>query len=269
MLRNGPNVKCQLFLTADTVAMTSCGIIYSASGEHYVREAESSLRSSLAHNQCLHALFCDPVPENPLDGVDYVPFTRSANPFADNVSSWLATPFERTLFLDTDVHVVDCVTGLFDVLDRFDIAIAHAPGYRGLADPEVPAAFFEFNAGVIAYRRSEAMMSLFAEVCRTYLAWRADPPEFFRGHLELEFQPVLRRCLWNSSLRICTLGPEYNYRSPKPGFATDNVRIVHGRHPDIGGVANVINGRQEPRVFDGFPLAEGHWQHKTRWRVGE
>lgn len=246
----------------------SCGIIYSASGAHYVREAQESLKTSLTHNSCPHLLFCSPVPCETIAGVEYLEFTPSGNPFADNVFSWAATPFERTLFLDTDVHVVAPLVGLFDLLERFDIALAHAPGYRGLADPEVPEAFYEFNAGVIAYRRTEAVMSLFEEVQQTYLAWRGDPPDFFKDHLALEFQPALRRCLWKSTLRICTLGPEYNYRSPKPGFAADAVRIVHGRHPDIDCVAVAVNEQTGPRVFGAFPLAEGHWRHKTMWRDG-
>ena len=45
-------------------------------------------------------------------------------------------------------------------------------------------------------------------------------------------QPSFRKALYESSLRLATLPPEYNCRLPFPGFLHDPVRILHGRTTD-------------------------------------
>ena len=64
----------------------------------------------------------------------------------------------------------------------------------------------------------------------------------------LHDQPALRKALYNSSLRMATLTPEYNCRFNMPGYVHGKVKILHGRHPDILGVAKVINGTVGQRL---------------------
>ena len=63
-----------------------------------------------------------------------------------------SSPYERTLFLDSDTYVCGGpLTGAFDLLDEFDIALAHAP-LRAIPEVAgVPDAFPEYNAGVILF----------------------------------------------------------------------------------------------------------------------
>ncbi|WP_243439856.1 hypothetical protein [Fundidesulfovibrio soli] len=254
--------------------MRSTGILFSASGEHYIEEANKAINTSLKHNECQHALFCDIEPQHKHDGVIYKIFNPAETPYADKLHSCLTTPFEKTIYLDSDIHVIRPITNLFDVLDRFDIAIAHAPGYRGLEDPDVPEAFYEFNTGVIAYRANTAIRNLFRKTIDTYLSWRADPPRLYydehgtlnRKKLEyLADQPAFRNCLWNSNVRICTLGPEYNYRATKPGFAVAAIRTIHGRLENITQASTILNDKLGPRIFQQFPLAQGIDEFRSRW----
>jgi hypothetical protein len=90
----------------------------------------------------------------------------------DKVREILGTPFDRTLFLDTDTYVCGDASDIFLVLDRFDIAAAHSPGRRlefrprfeadelPVANP--PDAFPQFNSGVVAFKRTSSPKRFFA-----------------------------------------------------------------------------------------------------------
>jgi len=237
--------------------MNSAGVIYAVSGVRYFKEVLISVRS-LARawpGPCI--VYYDRVPEELAragrigPGVEFKRFTASSNPFADKVHCMTNSPFERTLFLDADTYVLDIPEDLFGLLDRFDLAAAHAPGYRSFKDPDVPSAFYEFNTGVILYRMSERMRAFFAHWVEVLDAWNKAPPFFFYGAAgggEAE-QPAFRRCLYQTDLQVCVLGPEYNYRLPFPGALIEPVHIIHGRHNDFEKVARLLNRTNGPRVF--------------------
>jgi hypothetical protein len=77
--------------------------------------------------------------------------------------------FEKVLFLDGDTYITGDITGLFDLLDHFDIAAMPAPQRihsqaieSGLFDlfPSVPEVFPEYNTGVISFRQNEKTAGL-------------------------------------------------------------------------------------------------------------
>ena len=105
------------------------GIICSATGRRYVTEAISSAQSSLRFNRVPHLIFCDQIQIEKVEGIDFVKFETCGNAFLDKIRNISQTPFERTIFLDTDTCVIANIGELFDLLQRFDVAAAHAPGY--------------------------------------------------------------------------------------------------------------------------------------------
>ncbi len=116
------------------------------------------------------------------------------------------TPFEWTLYLDSDTLVTADVRGAFRLLERFDLALCHAhwrnnPSFSAAWKTELPAAFPQFNSGVILYRRSPQVLALLED-------WRRE----YRLAGFQEDQRTLRELLWDSDLRIATLPPEYNVR---------------------------------------------------------
>ena len=113
--------------------------------------------------------------------------------------------FARTLYLDSDIIVVADIGDLFEVLDRFDVALAHDAQRNGEWAYQFwrrmpPPAFAQFNSGVMALRRNAATQSLLE-------TWA----EAVRDHGIGRDQPALRELLWESDLRIATLPEEYNY----------------------------------------------------------
>jgi hypothetical protein len=116
----------------------------------------------------------------------------------------IASRFDKTLYLDVDLFVIADIRDVFEVLDRFDMAMAHDPISNGVRCHTfwckvLPNAFPQFNGGVVAFRHSPKVEDLLKN-------WSAAVREnnFNRD------QPVLRELVWNSELRITTLPPEYN-----------------------------------------------------------
>ena len=133
------------------------GILYAAVGPKFVDEAIASAASSLRYNAVPHALLCDVAPNEPPAGLVIRPLGAGTNPFIDKIRAMIATPFERTLFIDTDTHVCGPLGELFDLMPRFDLAACAVAGYTKRDDPVGLDAFHDFNTGVIAYQRSARM----------------------------------------------------------------------------------------------------------------
>ena len=223
------------------------GVIYVASGERYVEEAAvsaESLKRKMPEIPIL--IFSDQETAPPVfDEIRKLEDVRG-NCY-DKVRPLLETPFEKTLFLDTDTYVCRRIDEISTLLDRFDLLVSHTP-YR---DPNplkgIPSAFPEFNTGVIGFRRSESF-SRFLEKwieCYADLGMKAD-------------QPAFRKVLWEDrELRSYILTPEYNFRTIFPGYVGGGsaVKIIHGRHKDWDKIDRKLNRYKKPRVLALSPLS--------------
>jgi len=235
------------------------GVVYSGTGEFYIAEALRSAASSRRHNALPHAVFASAgadVPQGAVEGVAIVPFEPSGNPYIDKIANMRRSPFERTIYLDTDTYVVEEIVHLLALLDRYDIAVAFAPAYRGLEDPEVPKAFFEFNTGVLVWRATERVGEFMRSWQETYAAWLQEEPFAGAGAASrgrVADQPAFRRCAWQHDLRLFVLGPEYNFRLGFPTTVVDRVRVIHGENADMDGLAARVNALGGPRSWPPAP----------------
>jgi hypothetical protein len=237
---------------ASTSPATSAeGIIYSCSGDFYVGEALRSACSSLRHNPVPHLMFTSGEGDS-AEGVSFAHFEPSENPYADKIANIRRSPFERTIYLDSDTYVVDGIVEVLELLDHYDLAVAYAPAYRGLADPGVPRAFYEFNTGVLAWRSSDRVAAFLRSWEETYLAWLTEEP--FPGASKASNsrradQPAFRRCAWEHEMRLFVLAPEYNFRLGYPTTVVDRVHVIHGDHADYDALAARVNDREQPRSW--------------------
>jgi hypothetical protein len=223
--------------------------MFSAAGARYVAAAVAAAERSLALNHVPHVVFCSEPPVA-VTSAQVELFSPSSNPHADKIASMLRTPFEETIYLDCDCAVIAPITGLFDLLERYDLAAAHAPGYRGAVDPAVPQAFYEVNTGVVVYKRSDSVCELLARWLQTYLAWLTAPPFPGADGLILgQDQPAFRRCLWQSAVAPYILGPEYNWRPFQPSFLCGRAKIIHNFSDDYDALARRVNATAVARVF--------------------
>lgn len=150
----------------------------------------------------------------------------------------LKSPFSRTLFLDADTYVVADVSDAFRLLDRFDLAAAHAPNRVSLPLSDVPEALPELNTGVIAFRRNRRVRALLSAWLTEYDRLPQDRP--------VKDQPAFRSAVYHARrVRVATLPPELNLRFLMGGYHNQSVRILHAwasldtyRH-----VAELLNSR--------------------------
>jgi hypothetical protein len=199
-----------------SAAAEDCGVVLVATGVHHRALALQAARSVRRHCPGLPVvLFSDAEGCQALEGQcgptacvdDVIPL---ADPHRrSKVDALARSPFTRSLYLDADTRLVADVRDVFTLLDRFDIALAHAharnrPATQAVWRQALPDAFPQFNSGVIAWRRNAATQALLE-------AW----PQHYRQAGFRKDQVTLRELLWQSDLRIATLPPEYNIRYRK------------------------------------------------------
>ena len=185
----------------------ACGVIYVASGTFHAAAAAAAARSVRETNPWLAIdLYTDePAVDGPFDRV--VRF--SGGHLRSKVDHLVSTRFQRTLYLDSDTRVVADLKPMFELLSRFDMAIAHAHArnagrQKEIWRREISEAFPQHNGGVILYRGEGKTLEFMKN-------WSA-------AYHEAGFkwdQITLRELMWMSDLAIYVLPPEYNIRYRK------------------------------------------------------
>jgi hypothetical protein len=260
----------------------STGVIYIATGKKFIGEACNSAASlkSVMPNVPL-TIFCDEQLETAyFENVIRINAPRYG--FLDKITHISLSPYDLTLFLDTDTYVYEDISDLFTLLEEFDIAATHAP-YRAVYQvPGVPDSFPELNTGVILFKKTPQIMRSFSEWQNLYkrdlrkeIQWLHPLGErLFKG--DLPDQPTFREALYRSNLRIATLTSEYNCRFNFPGFVHNKVKILHGRHKDLQTIARTMNANIVPRAYImglgtlrvfSHPQHSGHIIDQVRWSL--
>ncbi|NSW52383.1 MAG: hypothetical protein HPY85_07755 [Anaerolineae bacterium] len=187
------------------------GIVYVATGKKYIDAAAKSAVSVRKHMSGIPIhLFADWRQQGFRFDESPHPFTTVGeiiDPHPRSKVDYLAqTPFDWTLYLDSDTALNADISEMFRLLERFDLAMAHAHRRNSAVRQrtwriELPYAFPQFNSGVFLYRKTPDMLH-FLE------SWG----EAFQQAGFPQDQITLRELLWLSDLRIATLPPEYNVR---------------------------------------------------------
>jgi hypothetical protein len=238
-------------------------VLYVATGERHIREAAASLRSLWRHEPgTLVTMYVDGPSRKNLSGWG-IPPSPSGDlleivEHPDPTYTWADKPValsdggeedERVLFLDADTRICGGIADLFELLDAFGLAAAHAPIRLDPRQPgslagRVPASFPELNTGVIAFRRTAAVAELLER-------WRRLHIETLRS-LErgtVGDQSTFRVALYESEVRFTVLSPEDNCRFVFPTYVHGPVRILHGRGADLERIERELNATSGPRVF--------------------
>ena len=238
-------------------------VVYVATGERHLREAAASLASLRQHEPNLPVtMFVDPAGRPTLSNWGVTARTGDAQleilDLPDSTHSWADKPLalaraqaldEEVLFLDSDTRICGPIGEIFELLEAFDLAAAHAPVRLDRRQPpsladRVPAAFPELNTGVLAFRRTAAVMRLLER-------WRRLHLDVLRSieRATVGDQSTFRVALYQSDLRFAVLPPEYNCRFTFPTYVHGPVRILHGRAPDLERIERELNGVSGARVF--------------------
>lgn len=242
---------------------TESGFLLVAYGRRFVDEALTAIASIRRH-----------MPETPITlasdlddprlaawGVDRLavaPPGPGDNAYLRKVEALAASPYRRTVFLDSDILLLEPVPELFALLERVSLAaalewalVSHPVAVDG---QELPDAFPEYNTGVLAWRReaaTEALMTCWGDCFLRHAAAgvRHD-------------QPAFREALWRCGLLPLTLPANYNFRINPPTSAQvvkGRIRILHGRCGDMAGLAARLQTSEDRRLVCGRPDLASVW----------
>lgn len=200
----------------------SRGVTFIGIGDKYINEALKSSRQ--LKNECNEelAIICDRKINKP-NYVDHiVEGTNMGKGTRSKIENIKKSPFEKTVFLDTDVYVDGKVNSLFDLLEKVDLAVAKKPDYYRRKGNQimnsVPKTFNEFNTGVIAFRNNEKVKNMFEE-------WGKYDQERFPHD-----QPSFKKAVYmNKDIRYHVLDERWNCRFTVPGVLAGKAKLFHGR----------------------------------------
>lgn len=208
------------------------GYLYIATGEKFIAEAAFSAESLRRRNKKCHiTLITDEnISNNVFDTVlEFKPdvdksLNRRQLSRLYKINGMLHTPYERTVFIDTDTFFCDDCSELFDLLDIYDIMVCH-DFYEGnlvQLNNKTFQAFPGLNTGVIAYRKNEIVDQLFYKWLDLYKTG----VDRYSGD-----QPAFMDALLYVSTKLLVLHSIYNFRFRQNLGIPQNkiVKIIHGR----------------------------------------
>ena len=120
------------------------------------------------------------------------------------------TPYEKTIFIDTDTYINGNIKELFDMLDKFECIACHDcySKKRVFNIPEymnIPTAFNEINSGVFGFKKCENFNKMINLWNHYYHKYKEITNE--------QDQPSCRIACWESNIKLYILPLEYNTRS--------------------------------------------------------
>jgi hypothetical protein len=220
-----------------------CGIVYVAGGSRYIAEACVSARSAKHVMPGVPiTLFSDePVDVDVFNNV--VLLDSPTYTFHDKQEAIHRSPYARTLYADADTYFCRSMLECFDLLNRFDLMVAHDALRVNIGNPDIAPLFPEFNAGLIWYRKDRCEQLL----ANWYSRFSADCAKFGPKFTD---QASFRAALFESSVRLYVLPPEYHCMLWEASYVCGEVKLLHGRNDiDLDVLAQEVNANKGARVF--------------------
>jgi hypothetical protein len=214
-------------------------------------------------------------PSYSFEDAQAIEFHSVVSPFKAKIQALLASPYEETLFLDTDTRIRQPISPLWEVLQTADLALAHAPD---IARDEHGKALYlknhrvdtEFNTGVILFRKTPEVVAVFEAWLQ---AMEAQPDDSIRAGVNCDqtyFNRVISPQLLadRPPVRFSALDNRvYNVRKPHYRFLTpeeqQRVCIEHWR--------NVYTPEQQAAGLGNPPAPAARlvppslWHRVVRW----
>lgn len=230
--------------------MSHRGIYYIATGKDFVREAELSARYVREAMPDIEIAIATDSETN--FRFDYViNITDAERGFVDQIDNMYKSPFDETIHFDTDIYVSSNIFDMFELLERFNMAVAYNHNREAYNLPGIPDSFPEFNTGVIVYKKNHKTQRFFKD-------WKINYNKLITEKC-IQNQPSFRKTLFESDIRIAPLTPEYNCMVRYPGHVKNKVMIGHSRLIDIETpgaktVIDVIGSVRELNMYSGHRI---------------
>lgn len=223
------------------------GYLYIATGDKYIQEAIVSATSlKKLNDRAQISLVTDEKLNHPLFDEIITPPVKIEN-FQQGLlykvrHIYEASPYDRTLFIDTDTYFCEDCQDIFETLDFFDLALVPAPSDLNKAKSpktqQILKACVPYNTGVILFKKSlnndflfKRWLEIFeAKVVNNSLreTWETDQTSFIEAWLEAQSKVYVLSYAWNARTPLFL-----NFSEP--------VKIIHGRHDDYERIEKELN----------------------------
>jgi hypothetical protein len=215
----------------------SSGVVYLALGDRYIDECVYSFCTLRAFNPGLSVVvFTDDDAMVRSEDPEIRHCSRNKSPFKLKTEILGRSPFQNTLFLDTDTIVLGDLSDAYPEAGKH-FAIARAPYIDFTQQPFVFHGYhhpFGLNTGVFSFKASEAVNEFLAH-WQHEVGLAADE-DIWAGHNgdQAAFNRVFRRLFGRSPLRFQILENRvFNFRLCNPLDKITphaaNIKILHGR----------------------------------------
>jgi len=171
--------------------------------------------------------------------------------FEFKVDTMDLTPYERTLFVDTDTYFLGNVEALFKLLDYYDMALLPKSGEADIKDPEPPHLTVQghtpYNTGIILFKLNSKTRVVFSR-WRDY--YRSQRPIQRSKNDQTYFLLALAK---TTKLKVHALPANYNARFSGYLGLTGYVKILHAagqkglKREGYEEIASTINATDQNR----------------------
>ena len=220
------------------------GVVYLAFGQQYQDEAKRSLRSLRKVSNVSTAVVTDRAwAEEPCP--DHFVVRRSLPSFRSKpLYIYEGSPFERTLFLDTDTVLGQDIVPVFGLLGHYDIGVQF--GGPQLNEGEGLTFHTQCNSGVILFRKCDEVRGVFSKWLELYddAAARLSADDA-RG---LGDQRYLALAIALSRARPVHLESYLNFHLINTVSTCSPPVVYHGRLPWMEVLADTINRSWDPET---------------------
>jgi len=188
------------------------GFLYVVFGDSFNKEAYFSILSLLKNNPSVNvAVFTDE--PQPFTNIGKNVIVKKIKPkhIRAKVDFLPLTPFEQTVYLDSDTVIVKNIEDIFDCFSRDDVLVTQCfererEKYNFIKEyNDIPYSFTEVNGGFLGYKNNKKTKEFLK-------LWK----KYFNKYKKVTSgwdQVSLRIALWNSSVTLNFLPYEYNIRS--------------------------------------------------------
>ena len=246
------------------------GYLYVATGDKFICEAVCSAQSLKTVDNSAHiTLITDhPCKSDVFDQVIVQPTTTQTykHGLLYKVQHlYQSSPYDETLFIDSDTYICEKIGGLFDLLEFFDAAIAPDPTDvnrpKPLQSEHRLRASDLYNTGVILFKKNERNDALF-EHWLTIYSHKLDTQTLGRENDQTSFMEA-----WlQSASKIYVLSHAWNARTPFFFTLNQSVKIIHGRHKNYEAIRQRLNQPHHSRHRCWLPVHQKCVMKKSGWR---
>jgi hypothetical protein len=179
--------------------------------------------------------------------------------FEDKARYMSESPFDKTLYVDTDTYFVEPIDELWGLLDYYDLAACHTNHRR--YDGNIPVPVSEYNTGVLLFNSAEPARDVLQTWEERY--GTLDKPGEYPNDQASFRSAVFHHEAERGELTFYTLPREFNCMIQHPGVLRGPAKILHAAGTnekiDFESVAEKLNKHVET------PRSDKRVHYPTWW----